>query len=136
MQTIKTVLLVSALLLTCGSAYCQIKPSYSKVLVDHSTTDMVKKENYDLQSFVESVYINSSKLYNKALPNIEKGEYYVIVIQNDTQELKRTQTKNLKNIPISEVETFKYENSPMIKAIYGSYGGAFGLVTIKLKEIK
>lgn len=138
MQRIKTILLVTALLLSCGFAYCQKQIIFkeklsTKTIVGAPNKDIIA-ENYDLQSFVESIYINYSKLSYKALPNVEKGTYPVIIIRVKDQEHKDFRTKDLKDIPINEVEGFKYENSPTTTAIYGSRGGILGMVTITLKE--
>lgn len=138
MKTIKTTLIVLVLLTFGGSAYCQKKTIFNEKLsakqVVGESSETIKEENYNLQSFVESIYINSSKLHYDALPNIAKGEYLVLINHDGGLGCRRAKTKDLKNIPISEVNAFTYEKSPKYSALYGSFAGTFGLVTLNLKK--
>lgn len=120
------------------SSFCQDKiykeQISTKTLVNDNFTEEVKREKVDLQSFVESIYINSSKFYNQALPAIEKGEYYVLIDFGDGTKGKRTMTKELKDISIDKIEEFTYKKSDVYGALYGTFGRMFGIVILKLKE--
>lgn len=81
MNVLKIALILAISMFFGKSSFCQDKiykeQISTKNLVNDNSTEEVKREKVDLQSFVESIYINSSKFYNQALPAIEKGEYYV-----------------------------------------------------------
>lgn len=58
----------------------------------------------------------------------------MIIIQNGQLEHKHYRTKDMKNISISEVESIQHEKSPVSTAVYVTRRGAFGMVSIRLKE--
>lgn len=138
MKLIKIILIITISLCCCKSIFCQDKvykeQLATKVLIDENSTEAIKKENVDLQSFVESIYINSSKFYNQALPTIKKGEYYVLIAYNDGSESKRIKTKDLKDISVDKIEEFAYKKSPAYTALYGSFAGMFGMVSLRFKK--
>jgi|SRR5690606_10053162 len=138
MKVYKIVLILTFLLIYSQSAFCQDKiykeQVHTKVLINENSVEEVKKENVDLQSFVESIYINSSKFYNQALPAIEKGEYLVLINHGGDLGSKQIKTKDLKNISIDKIEELAFKKSDMYTALYGSFAGTFGVVILKLKE--
>lgn len=138
MKVFKTVIILTILFFYGKSAFCQDKiykeRVSTKILLDMASVEEVKKENVDLQSFVESVYINSSKFYNKALPTIKKGDYYVLIDYGDGTENKRVLTKELKDISTDKIEEFTYKKSDIYGALHGTYGKMLGIVILKLKK--
>lgn len=121
-------------LISIKSAYSQLPPSTMKFLTDAGSTERVKKENYDLQKFVEDLYKNSSKIYNKQLSVVEPGDYIVVIQRGNNSESTPARTKDLKDIPIESLEEFTYKKSATYGAIYGTFGYCFGMVFLKLKE--
>lgn len=138
MKVFKIVLILTILLIYSQSTFCQDKiykeQVHTKVLINENSVEEVKKENVDLQSFVESIYINASKFYNQALPAIETGEYYVVIEHDNGIGNKRIMTKELKGISIDKVDEFTYKKSYVYDAINGTFGKVFGIVILKLKE--
>lgn len=138
MKVFKIVFILAISLFYGKSAFCQDKvykeQVSTKILVDRNSAEEVKKENVDLQNFVESIYINSSKFYNQALPAIKKGEYYVLVDRGDGTESKRIMTKELKDIPVDKIEEFTFKKSDIYGALHGTFGKMFGVVMLKLKK--
>ena len=92
--------------------------------------------NINLQDYIESFYINSSKYYNSALPAINKGEYWIRIKRNDEEEMKISQTKNLDSINRKDISEIKYEKNKYVEALYGTFAMEFGIVTIVLKDKK
>lgn len=137
MKLAKIILIFSLSLVYSKSALCQDKVykerASTKVLVDESSTKEVKKENVNLQRFVESIYITSSKYYNQALPLVKKGEFFVLVERADGSRT-RMATKELKGIPANQIEELTYKKSVTYGALYGTYAKMFGIVIIKLKN--
>ena len=137
MKTVKTALIVIVLLISSVSAYCQKETRFNEKLsvkrIVGDPDEKIKEENFNLQSFVESIYINSSKFHYQALPNIEQGEYLVLINQDDGLGGKPARSKDLKNISKNEIKALTYEKSPKYSALYGTFAGTFGLVTINLK---
>lgn len=135
---LKKILLFN-LILGCSVVFSQeetkknsLPPSSINSLIDGSN---IKKTNIiDLQTYIEDIYINSSKYYNKgALPIVERGEYYVLLIdENNKQIIKKS--SDFKDISPSKIKEFTYEKS--IKADYlgGYFGANFGVISIKLKK--
>lgn len=138
MKVFKIVFIFAISLFYGKSTFCQDKIYKEQVstknLVDEKSAEEVKRENVDLQSFVESIYTNSSKFYNQALPAIEKGEYYVLIDRGDGTESKRIMTKELKDISVDKIEEFTYKKSDIYGALHGTYGKMFGIVILKLKN--
>ncbi|MFH6991780.1 hypothetical protein [Flavobacterium sp. FlaQc-48] len=138
MKSYKLILLLIVSFFYSRTAFCQGKIYEEQVsvkeLVDPRSTELVKKENVDLQSFVESIYINSSKLYNQALPAIKKGDYFVALDAGDGTEFKRVMTSELKNIPLDKIDDLSYHKSVMYGALFGTYAEYFGIIVIKLKK--
>jgi len=140
MKIYKVILVFAMSFLYHTSAVCQksiAKEQVSaKLLIDESSKETVKKENVDLQSFVESIYINSSKVFNKALPAVKKGDYLVLIDSgsNGSIENKLLKTSDLKNIPLDKIEELTYKKSDMYGALYGTNAQLFGIILIKLKQ--
>jgi hypothetical protein len=138
MKVFKIALILTISFFYSELAFCQDKiykeHVSTKILIDKNSVEEVKKENIDLQSFVESVYVNSSKFYNQALPAIKKGEYYVLIDYSDGLESKRVTTKELKDISVDKIEEFTYKKSYIYGALHGTYGKMFGIVVLKLKK--
>ena len=138
MKVLKLAFILAISLVYSKSSLCQDKiykeQISTKIMVNDNSTEEVKREKIDLQSFVESIYINSSKFYNQALPTIEKGEYYVLIDRADGTKGKRIMTKELKDISIDKIEEFTYKKSDVYGALHGTFGRMFGMVILKLKE--
>ena len=138
MNVLKIALILAISMFFGKSSFCQDKiykeQISTKTLVNDNFTEEVKREKVDLQSFVESIYINSSKFYNQALPAIEKGEYYVLIDFADGTKGKRIMTKELKDISIDKIEEFAYKKSDVYGSLHGTFGKMFGMVILKLKE--
>lgn len=138
MKVLKLTFILAISMFNGQSSFCQDKiykeQISTKNLVNDNSTEEVKREKIDLQSFVESIYINSSKFYNQALPAIEKGEYYVLIDRADGTKGKRIMTKELKDISIDKIEEFTYKKSDVYGALHGTFGKMFGMVILKLKE--
>ncbi|MGV0938882.1 hypothetical protein [Empedobacter falsenii] len=136
---LKKILLLNLVLL-CSIVFSQqennkiksLPPSSVKSLIDESN---IKKENVkDLQDYIEDSYINASKYYNKgALPVVEKGEYYVLLIdENNKQIIKKS--SDFKNIDPSNIKEFTYEKSAKAEYLGGYFGANFGVISIKLRK--
>lgn len=86
-----------------------------------------------LQQYVEDMYINTCKLYNKgAVPLVEAGEYDVLLIDKKGTADGSTfvKSKDLALLKIEDVKEIKYEKSKQTDVMYGSRGGAFGIMVI------
>lgn len=106
-----------------------------KLLVDEESRETIKNEKVDLQTFVETIYISSSKLYNQATPAIKEGDYLVLIDKMDgSLENKQVTSKLLKGISIDKIEEITYKKSKIYSALYGTYAELFGIVIIKLKK--
>lgn len=133
------ILLLIGMPLLCGTqAFSQEKVYKERIstdlLVDAKSKEEVKRENVDLQSLVESIYISSSKFYNQALPAVKEGEYRVLVNRGDGIENKQITTKELKGISKDQIEELTYKKSDTYGALYGTFAEMFGMVILKLKN--
>mgnify|MGYP000882027394 CR=1 FL=1 len=137
MKIFKIVLILAISLLYGKSTFSQNKIYKEQVstknLINENSAEEVKRENVNLQNFVESFYINSSKFYNQALPAVEKGEYYVLIDRGDGAQSKRIMTKELKDISVDKIEEITYKKSDIYGALHGTFGKMFGIVILKLK---
>ncbi|MFH7018642.1 hypothetical protein [Flavobacterium sp. FlaQc-47] len=139
MKSYKIILALFISFISSLSAFCQsniYKEQVSiKLLLDETSRERVKKENVDLQSFVESLYINSSKLFNQTLPAVKKGDYYVLIDSGDsTLENKIVKISELKSISLDKIDELTYKKSALYGALYGNYAQLFGIILIKLKK--
>lgn len=120
-------------------SYCQDKVYKERAiainLLDEQSREAIKNENVDLQTFVETLYISSSKLYNQALPAVKKGDYVVLIENMDgSPEKKPISSKLLKGISLDKIEEITYKKSEMYSVIYGKHVRLFGIVILKLKK--
>lgn len=139
MKSYKIIMVLLISLVYSTSSFCQSKINKEqvsiKLLVDESSKENVKKENVDLQSFVESLYINSSKLFNQALPAVKKGDYFVLIDSGDsTMGNKPLKSSELKSISMDKIEELTYKKSDLYGTLYGNYAQLFGIILIKLKK--
>ncbi|MDM1092709.1 hypothetical protein [Myroides odoratimimus] len=86
-----------------------------------------------LQEYVEELYINTCKLYNRgAVPLVDSGDYDVLLVdkKGSAEGSKFVKSKDLALLKIEEVKEIKYEKSKQTDMMYGTRGGAFGIVVI------
>ncbi|MBF0598352.1 hypothetical protein [Faecalibacter rhinopitheci] len=135
---LKKILLLN-LVLSCSVVFSQeettkngLPKSSIKSLID--TSNIEKSNVIDLQTYIEDTYVNSSKYYNKgALPIIKKGEYYVLLIdENDKKIIKKS--SDFKDISPSKIKEFTYEKSVKSDYLGGYFGAVFGVISIKLRK--
>lgn len=103
--------------------------------LDVEDATMLNKENaIDLQEYIESVYLSSTKFFNQgALPLLEKGEYAVILVNSENNmELKKS--SYFKGISVDKIESFEYKKIPGKDFINGSFATSFGIISIKIKN--
>lgn len=108
-----------------------IKDSMPKAYV--GITDVNPSNKVTLQQYVEELYINTCKLYNKgAIPLVESGEYNVLLVDKNAGVDASTfiKSKDLAMLKIEDVKEIRYEKSKQTDVMYGSRGGAFGIVVI------
>ncbi|MDR0229952.1 MAG: hypothetical protein LBI72_12955 [Flavobacteriaceae bacterium] len=94
--------------------------------------NQVKPENkLSLQKYVEELYINSCRLYHKgAMPTVESGEFNVLLIDKKNDCNSFIKSADLATLTIEEVKEIRYEKSKQTDVMYGTKGGAFGVVVI------
>lgn len=103
--------------------------------LDVEDATMLNKENaIDLQEYIESVYLSSTKFFNQgALPLLEKGDYAVILVDSENNiELKKS--SYFKGISVDKIESFEYKKTPGKDFINGSFATSFGIISIKIKN--
>lgn len=104
----------------------------SMSLIDKSNINNV--DIIDLQDYIDNLYINSSKFYNKgALPTLQKGQYNVVLIDN-TGNYSYKKSSDFRGVNPDSIEKIEYNKSSKVTAVYGSFGENFGIITIKLKK--
>lgn len=137
MRVFKILFLTVAVLLFGQSAFSQSKVYKEQVsvkaLVGSPDEDIIN-ENFDLQQYIESIYINSSKFYNQSLPYIKTGEYRVLLDRGKDLEKLFIKTKELQGVSMNKVDALTFNKSVLYEALYGTYASVLGIVTIKLKE--
>lgn len=108
-----------------------LPPSSSRIMIK---SEILQSDIINLQDYIESIYTNSSKFYNRgALPVVEKGDFTVILIDNNGK-YEPKKSLDFKNIDIDSIEELQYEKSSRINALFGSNGALFGMVFVKLKQ--
>ena len=87
---------------------------------------------FDLQDYVETLYIDGTILFNKGrVPKIEKGNFSVIVYNSDNT-ISIYKSEDLNKIDLSRIKNIKYLRGKEASA-YGSLFSYIGLVVIELK---
>lgn len=95
--------------------------------------DINPNNKVTLQQYVEDLYINTCKLYHKgAMPLVESGDYSVLLVDKKAGGDGNTfiKSKDLAKLKIEDVKEIRYEKSKQTDVMYGSRGGAFGIVVI------
>ncbi|MEK6511876.1 hypothetical protein [Myroides odoratimimus] len=130
---------IGVLLILClaSNIYAQEKGRKERVSIKLDVEDatMLNKENaIDLQEYIESVYLSSTKFFNQgALPLVEKGEYAVVLVDSEgNNELKKS--SDFKGIAVDKIESFEYKKVLGKDFINGTFATSFGIISIKIKS--
>jgi len=108
-----------------------LPPSSSRIMIK---SEISQWDIINLQDYIESIYINSSKFYNRGgLAVVEKGDFTVILIDNEGKHQPK-KSSDFKNIDLDLIQELKFEKSPQTNALFGSNGALFGMVFVKLKQ--
>jgi len=136
---IKNTFIISAILVS-SFTFSQEKKEEKKGTITSRSFSLIDKANInssnitDLQEYIENLYIEASKFYNKgALPTIKKGEYHVLLIDSKGKGITK-KSSDFKGLNLSNVEEFNFNKSKKTGALYGTFGEVFGIITIKLKN--
>lgn len=136
---IKNTLIISTILVS-SFTFSQEKKEEKKGTITSRSLSLIDKANInssnitDLQEYIENLYIEASKFYNKgALPTIKKGEYHVLLIDSKGKGITK-KSSDFQDLNPNSVEELTYNKSPKEEALYGSFGEKFGIIIIKLKD--
>lgn len=130
---------IAVALCVTALSFAQIPQDKTTIIKDTLPTSVQKISDMNLgnkvtlQQYVEDLYINTCKLYNKgAVPLVESGEYDVLVVDKKAglDGSNFVKSKDLALLKIEDVKEIKYEKSKQTDVMYGSRGGAFGIMVI------
>ncbi|WP_413512475.1 hypothetical protein [Myroides odoratus] len=115
-----------------GNIYSQERVSLK---LDIEDAKMRNEENaIDLQEYIESIYLNSTKFFNYgALPLVKKGEFSVILIDSNSSKILK-KSSDFKGIAVDKIESFEYKKTPSEDFINGTFATSFGIISIKIKK--
>ena len=110
-----------------------LPPSSGKLKVVVGLSDAEKMKIPTLQQLVEKMYNDAVAVLDNSKVVYKEGEYPVYVFNKRTKEYNLMESKDVNQIKIEDIKSFKYSKDSSDVVLFGSRVETTGMVWIELK---